>query len=60
MTQTCSNCRYAAPKGNKFLCCKYAPKPMLVADVDPDPKPKTLWPTVKADEWCAEWNLKSP
>lgn len=56
MANSCSNCRYARPKGQKYTCNKFAPRPQI-AEENVDAKPKAVWPIVRADDWCAEWNV---
>ncbi len=46
--RSCTNCYFGMPIAISWTCHANAPRPTSTTD-------RVLWPLVKADDWCGEW-----
>jgi hypothetical protein len=53
--QKCLTCYFLRQdERNHDRCHRYAPRPSIDVEVNPDP----VWPIVSEDDWCGEWKSK--
>lgn len=53
---TCATCRWQGDLPHWLReCRRYAPRPIVVPDAEPDLYPDARWPAVDDGDWCGEW-----